>query len=429
MTTSALVTDKLIETYLNRLNAAALTGTAPAEKAEILREIQAHILDATEHAADRDGAVDRVLRLLGTPEELAERYGTECLFTRSSSSFSPWLLLRTSWRWAKLGIKGTLTFFLALFGYTTALSLTVAVFLKPFMPSKIGMWIGPEGLNIGSEPSRADARIAGPLVYPGNRGRGVSIRNRHHARVTLDRPETYSRYRLPSNPHVLIREDLIHAAAGRCFHLRHTLRRISCLHAIPWSSRLLRSILRRALRLQCLRVKHTVVIEAPIGERLGVVFERVGWSFGSGVIDVERLILFHQHELHVSSRAFDRARLYIPGDAQALRVRTVAHPVEFLDGDVVALAVLYAGVGEVAQQQDDNRCRSAKFEISLGLIRHRVAPETIHLIQTLRVTARRSKIREGQVVAQFELYISEASSRRARVSTSGPRDLPWHTAS
>ena len=148
MTTSALITDKRIEGYMSRLDR-ALDSLAPAEKTEILREIRAHILDSTEHAADREGTVDRVLRLLGTPEELAERYGTECLFTRASRSFSPWLLLRTSWRWAKLGIKGTMTFLLALFGYTTALSLTVAVFLKPFMPSKIGMWVGPEGLNIG----------------------------------------------------------------------------------------------------------------------------------------------------------------------------------------------------------------------------------------------------------------------------------------
>ena len=148
MTTSALITDKRIEDYMSRLDS-ALASLAPAEKTEILREIRAHILDSTEHAADRDGTVDRVLRLLGTPEELAERYGTECLFTRASRSFSPWLLLRTSWRWAKLGIKGTMTFLLALFGYPTALSLTVAVFLKPFIPSKIGMWVGRGGLIIG----------------------------------------------------------------------------------------------------------------------------------------------------------------------------------------------------------------------------------------------------------------------------------------
>src|SRR5438445_3244454 len=38
---------------------------------------------------------------------------------------------------------------MALVGYTAALALTIAAFLKPFMPSRVGMWIGPEGLNIG----------------------------------------------------------------------------------------------------------------------------------------------------------------------------------------------------------------------------------------------------------------------------------------
>ena len=153
--TSEKLTDTRIETYLNRLQS-ALAGVPSGEKEDILREIRAHILDSAGNNPDREGAVDRVLRLLGSPEELAGRYSTECQLTRASRSFSPWLLLRTCWHWARLGMKGTLAFLLALFGYTTALSLTVAIFLKPFMPNKIGMWIGPEGLNIGvpSHPER-----------------------------------------------------------------------------------------------------------------------------------------------------------------------------------------------------------------------------------------------------------------------------------
>jgi hypothetical protein len=106
-------------------------------------------VDSTEHSSDRAGAVDRVLRLLGTPKELAVRYSTECELQRASRSFSPWLMLRTCWHWAKLGIKGTLAFFVALFGYSLALGFTGAVFLKPFMPSQVGVWIGREGFNIG----------------------------------------------------------------------------------------------------------------------------------------------------------------------------------------------------------------------------------------------------------------------------------------
>jgi uncharacterized membrane protein len=164
MTTSALVTDKLIESYLNRLNA-ALAGTPPAEKAEILREIQAHILDSTEHAADRDGAVDRVLSLLGTPEELAERYGTEFLFSRASRSFSPWLLLRTCWRWAMLGVKGTIVFLFAVFGYGTALALTVSVFLKPFVPG-MGLWLGPTSFHVGVENPAQMRELLGHWFVP-----------------------------------------------------------------------------------------------------------------------------------------------------------------------------------------------------------------------------------------------------------------------
>jgi uncharacterized membrane protein len=148
MTTIAPMKDSRIEDYLGRLTN-GLAAMGPAESDEIVREIRVHIQDSVSGAADPDNAVERVLRLLGTPEELADRYTTERLLTRAGYSFSPWVLLRTSWRWAKIGMTGTLAFFVALIGYTIALGLTVAVFLKPFLPSKVGMWVGSEGLNIG----------------------------------------------------------------------------------------------------------------------------------------------------------------------------------------------------------------------------------------------------------------------------------------
>jgi uncharacterized membrane protein len=146
--TSAELADARIETYLNRLQS-ALRGVSPDYQQDILREIRAHIVDSTEHSSNQAVAVDRVLHLLGTPEELSARYSTECQLERASRSFSPWLILRTCWHWAKLGIKGTLAFLVALFGYSLVLGFTGAVFLKPFMPSKVGMWVGPEGFDIG----------------------------------------------------------------------------------------------------------------------------------------------------------------------------------------------------------------------------------------------------------------------------------------
>jgi len=147
-TASNEMTNPRIGAYLQRLDA-ALAGVPATEKGEILREIETHILDSCFGAQDPSGTLDRVLRLLGTPEELGDRYATEFLLTRASRSFSPWLLLQTCWRWGRLGIKGTLAFFIGLFGYGLALGLTVAVFLKPLFPGKVGMWIGSGQFVIG----------------------------------------------------------------------------------------------------------------------------------------------------------------------------------------------------------------------------------------------------------------------------------------
>ena len=45
-----------------------------------------------------------------------------------------------SFRWSNWG---------ALFGCVTALALAFAVFLRPFLPSTIGLWLGSEGFDVG----------------------------------------------------------------------------------------------------------------------------------------------------------------------------------------------------------------------------------------------------------------------------------------
>jgi hypothetical protein len=149
MTDLAQATDLRIENYLRRLDA-SLGRMQPEERQDILCEIRAHMVDSVAASPDREISIDRVLRLLGTPEELAHRYNTERMLTRASHSFSPWLLLRTTWRWAKLGMKGTIAFFVALIGYGTALALTGVVLLKPFRSSNVGMWWGHDDFIIGA---------------------------------------------------------------------------------------------------------------------------------------------------------------------------------------------------------------------------------------------------------------------------------------
>ena len=68
---------------------------------------------------------------------------------------------------------------------------------------------------------------------------------------------------------------------------------------------LLRRILRGALGLQLLGVKDAIAIEAAVGQRLGIVLERVGRRLGAGVVHVKRLIFFHQHKLNVRPLTLD----------------------------------------------------------------------------------------------------------------------------
>ena len=149
-------------------------------------------------------------------------------------------------------------------------------------------------------------------------------------------------------------------------------------HVLGWrrlrcgSWLLLGSVLRSALCLQLLGVKHAVAAEAAIGQGLRIVFKSIGRSFGPGVIHCQILILLYQHKLHVGPGPLDRSRLHIAGDSQTLRVRAVAHLMQLLDGDVVALAVLDTGVCQVGKQQQDEKRRSAKLQIRLQWTGHRI---------------------------------------------------------
>jgi HAAS domain-containing protein len=149
MTNSTQVRDERIEIYLASLDG-ALGGMRREERNEILREIRTHILDSL--GDNSHDAIEPVLRALGTPERLAEHYRTEFLLTQASHSFSPWLLFRTTWHWAKTGLRGCVVFFIALFGYGTAFTLAISVLLKPFVP-RVGLWVGSRTFEFGTPSS------------------------------------------------------------------------------------------------------------------------------------------------------------------------------------------------------------------------------------------------------------------------------------
>src|SRR5580700_9776154 len=99
------------------------------------------------------------------------------------------------------------------------------------------------------------------------------------------------------------------------------------------------------------------------------------------------------------SRALDRARLHIPGHSQALRVSAVAHFVQLADGDVIALAILHAGIREVAQQEKNQDRSPAELQISFALTGHEEPPggsdyRSLRLYATSRSESRFRKFRD-----------------------------------
>ena len=117
-------------------------------------------------------------------------------------------------------------------------------------------------------------------------------------------------------------------------------------------------------------MKDAIATEAAFGQSLGIVLESIGRRLGPVVGDREAKVVFDEDEVHLGTGPLDGSGLDIAGNPEALAVGAVAHAVKFFDGDVVAFALLYAGVGQVGEgEQDDNRHR-AEFQISAGLTGH-----------------------------------------------------------
>ena len=108
-------------------------------------------------------------------------------------------------------------------------------------------------------------------------------------------------------------------------------------------------------------MENAIASEAALGQGLRAVFECVRWRLGPVVNNIEYLIVFNQYEINIRSAALDGPGLYVSCHAQALGVCPVAHPAQFFDGDVVALALLYAGVGKISERQQDDHHGAAEF--------------------------------------------------------------------
>jgi len=128
------------------------------------RNVRSHILERVEAEGQDVGAI---LQAVGDPKHLASEYETQALLRHAVKSQSPWVLLRTTRRWAMTGVAGTVAFLVTLVGYGSATVFYLCALLKPLFPSRIGLWLAPQQtLTFGYW----NGRLSGTELY------GVSVR-------------------------------------------------------------------------------------------------------------------------------------------------------------------------------------------------------------------------------------------------------------
>ncbi len=155
-----------IESYLERLRK-GLRHVPAEERDEMIAEIRSHVVDRVEAAGDDPGALERVLGAVGDPGELAAQFDIDALLRRAAASRSPWVLLRTTGRWAGRGVSGLLALLLAVLGYGSALVCYVCAIVKPLFPSHIGVWLTPEhALTVGYWSGRLPSELIGLSAGP-----------------------------------------------------------------------------------------------------------------------------------------------------------------------------------------------------------------------------------------------------------------------
>jgi len=158
---------RAVDNYLARLRKGLRRLPGP-ESDEWVEEIRGHLMERFETCgADDEHALQEVLHAFGDPVGLARQYETDALLRRAAGSRSPWLLLRTTLRWAGRGLAGMVALLVTVGGYGSALVCYVCAVAKPVFPSHFGMWLTPEhGVTIGYWSGRLPSELVGLSVGP-----------------------------------------------------------------------------------------------------------------------------------------------------------------------------------------------------------------------------------------------------------------------
>ncbi len=160
--TITVESQKTIEAYLTALRK-QLRGPVNEDIEDIVEEIRAHILDKTSGSGPTD-TVAATLASLGSPEELASRYRTDDLLQRAQVTRSPFVSLRSLFRWATLSFAGLVVFLVSVIGYSLGGGLVIVAVLKLLWPRATGFWM--EFYPDGSPKSASGGFGSGYISQP-----------------------------------------------------------------------------------------------------------------------------------------------------------------------------------------------------------------------------------------------------------------------
>jgi uncharacterized membrane protein len=140
----------------------------PAEADEFVGEIRSHIMDRIS-AEDNPTpeTLEAILQRVGDPKRLAARLVAQTEIRQAAKSLSPWTILRGILRFAMKGVAGAVSFLITIAAYGCAAVCALVIVLKPVLPHRIGLWLGPaHRLTLGYW----DGEIVNSQLY------GISLR-------------------------------------------------------------------------------------------------------------------------------------------------------------------------------------------------------------------------------------------------------------
>lgn len=131
-----------VDSYLMTLRR-SLGALPPEDVNDILREIRGHILERAEASGElTNERLVQILKELGRPEDIGPLYQAEAMVARARASFSPKLILLTTLYWAMRSAIGIFVFLAGVLGYILSLTLFLMALAKPFMPDRVGVFVG-----------------------------------------------------------------------------------------------------------------------------------------------------------------------------------------------------------------------------------------------------------------------------------------------